>query len=179
MRRRSATGAPDGNPRRVITAGTSRLEARQPGLRFRFRWDFHVKVPLRPPTPPALRAHPPPPPGGEGSHGDTRWKAVPGGGTGGGFPGEEGSASPDPAPPRALPVQWTVVAIATRGWGPGRGARASPLRELRQQPYRPAFTNVCGTVPLVRAAGWGPGPREALRRRVRRPPGATIQGSRF
>ena len=63
--------------------------------------------------------------------------------------------------------------------GPGRGARASPLRELRQQPYRPAFTNVCGTVPLVRAAGWGPGPREALRRRVRRPPGATIQGSRF
>ena len=112
MRPRSATGSTDENPRRVITAGTSRLEARQPGLRFRFRWDFHVKVPLRPPTPPALRAHPPPPPGGEGSHGDTRWKAVPGGGTGGGFPGEEGSASPDPAPPRALPVQWTVAAIA-------------------------------------------------------------------
>ena len=30
------------------------------------------------PTPPALRAPPPPPPGGEGSHGDTRWEAVPG-----------------------------------------------------------------------------------------------------
>ena len=126
MRPRSATGSTDENPRRVITAGTSRLEARQPGLRFRFRWDFHVKVPLRPPTPPALRAHPPPPPGGEGSHGDTRWKAVPGGGTGGGFPGEEGSASPDPAPPRALPVQWTVAAIAPGGGGRGGGTSLTP-----------------------------------------------------
>ncbi len=58
MRPRSATGATDENPRRVITAGTSRLEARQPGLRFRFRWDFHVKVPLRPPTPPGLLPRP-------------------------------------------------------------------------------------------------------------------------
>ena len=44
MRPRSATGATDENPRRVITAGTSRLEARQPGLRLRFRWDFHLKL---------------------------------------------------------------------------------------------------------------------------------------
>lgn len=57
MRPHSASGATDEHPRRVIPADTSRLEARQPKLRFRFRGDFHVKhryreedpLPLPPP----------------------------------------------------------------------------------------------------------------------------------
>jgi len=43
MRPRSATGSTDENHRDATAADTSRLGTQQPRLRFRFRWDFHVK----------------------------------------------------------------------------------------------------------------------------------------
>jgi len=62
------------------------------------------------PTPPALRAPPPPPPGGEGSHGDIRWKAASGGGADAGFPKDQDESvrenpfltSSPPGSPRAV-----------------------------------------------------------------------------
>ena len=49
---------------------------------------------LRPPIPPALRAPPPPPPGGEGSHGDIPWEAVPRERCRSRFPGRRGEWAP-------------------------------------------------------------------------------------
>ncbi len=85
------------------------------------RWHTHML--LRHPHPrPAL------PTQGEGSQGDTRWEAAPGGGADASFTGE-GGESQNPVPPPDLPVQWTVVDIAT-GEGPG-GAVPSRQNDAR------------------------------------------------
>ncbi|OPZ59169.1 MAG: hypothetical protein BWY88_00820 [Synergistetes bacterium ADurb.Bin520] len=90
----------------------------------RAKWYPHV--PLRPPTPPTLRAPPPPPPGGEGSQGDTRWEAVPGSGSGAGFPGRPGRAGQNLVLPRDLPRAVDRGDIAMGGRGREVRDRKSP-----------------------------------------------------
>ena len=130
------------HPARASWRGYSYVPLWQPPPRPRFLEGIPVRSSLAAPTPPALRAPPPPPPGGRGSHGDSQGKAVSGGGAGGGFSGEGGRASPDLVRPRDLPVQWTVVAIATGGGDRGGGsspprAKWYPYVPLRQPPPRP------------------------------------------
>jgi len=95
------------------------------------------------PTPPVLRA--PPTPGGRGSHGDIREKPCPGAAlppvsrSDISFPEGQAGESRSGAGrklvlPRDLPVQWTVVAIATGGGGQGGGLPPSPKRRYSPSP---------------------------------------------
>jgi len=96
------------------------------------------------PTPPALRAPPPPLRGGGSAWGypvgSRAWERADVC-----FPEEPGRASLDPALLRPVPEQWTVVDIAIRGRGPGRGRIPLPAGEY------PYSSSALPTPPALRA----------------------------
>ena len=97
------------------------------------------------PHPTRASGAPPPPLGAGAVRGDIQWAAVPGSALTSVSRRRQGRASLDPALLRPVPEQWTVVDIAIRGRGPGRGRIPLPAGEY------PYSSSALPTPPALRA----------------------------